>query len=490
MGIDTPLTHINWEKLSNGIQSYISSESHLLVSLLKKQEIKHYNKYGYLIDSNEVALLNNWEELDSLINKNFETDEKITGDYLLLCTGERPVTKFENMDGLETAFTSDEIFKIKNRPRKALVLGGGFTAVEIASLLQGLGVDTNLYHRSEVLKNLDKELVDELVSKLKTEGAVFRNDLQGVTIKYNHEEKEVPSPKKGSNKLSLDGSYSVVSKFKNEEVLIEEYDLVVNSISRKTDLRYLDRIATKLKTSDSGKILGGFDGMMEKTSISNIFSAGDCLHKSPRNEPGAAIGGKRVANYIHADINNMIDKKSELAKFQFVNMPYCLFTDPEIAGFGLTQSKAELIYSEKYVKSISMKKMPYLEKLISMNPPEAEQELPDDNDEHKKGSKTQKISNAAKKIDDKSKSEGYPLNRYSKSNILKIIYETKSSKNKILGMHYLGEHAADIIQGYSVSYAKGMTLDDLKFSSNIHPCQAEDFIKLATIGENVAETAC
>ena len=144
MGIDTPLTHINWEKLSNGIQSYISSESHQLVSLLKKQEIKHYNKYGYLIDSNEVALLNNWEELDSLINKNFETDEKITGDYLLLCTGERPVTKFENMDGLETAFTSDEIFKIKNRPRKALVLGGGFTAVEIASLLQGLGVDTNL----------------------------------------------------------------------------------------------------------------------------------------------------------------------------------------------------------------------------------------------------------------------------------------------------------------------------------------------------------
>ena len=77
--------------------------------------------------------------------------------------------------------------------------------------------------------------------------------------------------------------------------------------------------------------------MMEKSSIGNIFAAGDCLEHSPRNEPGAAIGGRRVAQYIKADMEKNLEKKQSLSAFKFRNTPYCIFTSPEIAGVGLTE---------------------------------------------------------------------------------------------------------------------------------------------------------
>lgn len=159
MGIDTPLSHINWEKMSNAIQNYISSESHKLNTLLREQKIKHFNRLGYMINPKEVALLKNWESLDSSIENNFQDDNKLLADYFLICTGERPVTKISSFKGLEKAITSDEVFKVKTRPKTALVLGGGFSAMEIASLLQGLGVQTTLYHRSKFVRSLDSKLV-------------------------------------------------------------------------------------------------------------------------------------------------------------------------------------------------------------------------------------------------------------------------------------------------------------------------------------------
>ena len=57
-------------------------------------------------------------------------------------------------------------------------------------------------------------------------------------------------------------------------------------------------------------------------------------------------------------------------------------------------------------------------------------------------------------------------------------------------MHYLGESAANIIQGYGVSFAQGLKLRDLQQSCYIHPCEAEDFVKLAIINQDTTETPC
>ena len=107
-------------------------------------------------------------------------------------------------------------------------------------------------------------------------------------------------------------------------------------------------------------------------------------------------------------------------------MPYTIFTSPEIGGFGLTEKKAKLIYSDDNVKSIVMKKTPYLEKLIRMNPldPEPPLDLKD-----KMGGNTEKISRKVQNFES-SMTEGKDK-EFTRNNLLKIIYETKSGKDKI-----------------------------------------------------------
>jgi glutathione reductase (NADPH) len=70
----------------------------------------------------------------------------------LIATGERPLNKIEGYKGLETCISTDDFFKVNEKPSKVLVLGGGYIGLEIASILCGFGIDCTLYHRSSLVK--------------------------------------------------------------------------------------------------------------------------------------------------------------------------------------------------------------------------------------------------------------------------------------------------------------------------------------------------
>lgn len=80
----------------------------------------------------------------------------VKASFFLVATGERPVHKMAEYPGLEDCVTTDDFFKISTMPRKVLVLGGGYIALEIAYILCGFKVDTTLYHRSNLVKGRDQ----------------------------------------------------------------------------------------------------------------------------------------------------------------------------------------------------------------------------------------------------------------------------------------------------------------------------------------------
>jgi pyruvate/2-oxoglutarate dehydrogenase complex dihydrolipoamide dehydrogenase (E3) component len=138
--------------------------------------------------------------------------------------------------------------------------------------------------------------------------------------------------------------------------------MVVNCFKREANLEYAKEL--DLELSDNGKrIKGGFRHFLEQTNISHIFAAGDVLHGVVHNEPAAAISGRRVANYIHSLVNKEFSQLEKLREFNFDFMPYCLFTSPEIAGVGITQSKAGLVYQKGGFAIISLNKASYLDGL-------------------------------------------------------------------------------------------------------------------------------
>ena len=147
---------------------------------------------------------------------------------------------------------------------------------------------------------------------------------------------------------------------------------------------------------------------MEQTKQPHIFVAGDILHGAPHNEPTAAISGKRIADFIHANLTNNTKQLKKLKNFVFDLVPYCLFSSPEISGGGLTDFQAVSRPDSSNLMSITLKKSSFHEKLLQV----------------------------------------HELQKYRKFNIVKILYENESKK--VVGLHFLGEDASEIIQGFSV----------------------------------------
>jgi thioredoxin reductase (NADPH) len=143
-------TLVNWTMLSNSVSNYIKSESYRLGILLRTNKIKVFNKYAKFLNENEVALFKYHHEEDG------EVKGVLKADNFLIATGERPVTEIEGYEGLWKALSTDDLFRVKKRPKKVLILGGGFSALEVASFMRGLGVDTTCYNRSKFIKSKGK----------------------------------------------------------------------------------------------------------------------------------------------------------------------------------------------------------------------------------------------------------------------------------------------------------------------------------------------
>ena len=74
------------------------------------------------------------------------------------------------------------------------------------------------------------------------------------------------------------------------------------------------------------------------------------------------------------------------------------------------------------------------------------------------------------------KSLKYSLSKLNERVFIKLI--TKKSDNKVVGLHYLGENAAEIIQGFSVAVVKGLKKSDFDKTIGIHPSSAEEIVTL------------
>lgn len=136
----------------------------------------------------------------------------------------------------------------------------------------------------------------------------------------------------------------------------------MNCFKREANLDFLKPLNLELN-QDGKRVKGGFRFFLEQTSLQNVFVAGDILHAVVHNEPAAAISGKRVAKYVHGLLNKDFGSIEKLRRGGFDFMPYCLFSTPEIAGVGLTETQATLSHPEGGFATITLEK-PSLEDSI------------------------------------------------------------------------------------------------------------------------------
>jgi len=99
-----------------------------------------------------------------------KADRDVTAETILIATGGHP-SRDTGIAGTELCITSDETFHLKELPKRVVIAGGGYIAVEFAHIFHGLGVDTTLIYRGpKIMRGFDDDLRDALQDSMRGKG--------------------------------------------------------------------------------------------------------------------------------------------------------------------------------------------------------------------------------------------------------------------------------------------------------------------------------
>jgi len=235
--------------------------------------------------------------------------KRVSAKFWVLATGSEPVPL--PIPGLEEVgyLTNKDVFSLEELPSSLIVVGGGPIGCEMAQSFARLGVDVRILQRNcQVLTAEDEDMAEVVQEALKTEGVKLdlcantkevRKVAGGVEVVYERDGKEYVI--KAEKLLVAAGRAPNVGGLKLENCGVE-YD----KRGVKTDLRL-------------------------RTSQKHIFAAGDVLGKYQFTHAAGYEGGIVISNVVFR-----LPRKVD-----YTWLPWCTYTDPELASVGLNEKAAK-----------------------------------------------------------------------------------------------------------------------------------------------------
>ena len=305
-GINGQINDFHWPTLRDNKSNEISRLNGIYQNLLTGPGATIFNGTGSLVDANTVH-----------INGQDGTEQDITADTILIATGSWPF--IPDVPGAEHAITSNEVFDLADDqfPKRALVVGAGYIAVEFAGIFNGLGAETTLAVRKDlVLRGFDDDIRSFVQEQMIEKGVNIRP------------ETEVSSIDKQSDGTLL------VTYTSNEQ---QEFDLVLYATGRRpmTDGLNLEKLGIELNKNTTIKVNDFF-----QTSVPSVYALGDVIG-TPQLTPIALAQGMKFLSHQYHD-----DKVA----MKYDNIPTAVFCQPNIGTVGPTEDecKAKGIEFEVY----------------------------------------------------------------------------------------------------------------------------------------------
>ena len=236
------------------------------------------------------------------------TGARIAVDKIIIATGARPT--IPAIPGLETVpyLTSTSALDVQQLPRSLLVVGGGYIGAELAQMFARAGAKVTLVCRSRLLPEAEPEIGAALAGYLEDEGIEV---VSGVAYR-------------GIAKTATGVSLSVT---REGNVLTLDADRVLLTTGRTPNIDGLGLAARGIEVSSKGAIV--VDDRMS-TTVPGIYAAGDVTGRD-QFVYMAAYGAKLAAKNALSGNDLRYDNSA---------MPAIVFTDPQVASVGLTESAA------------------------------------------------------------------------------------------------------------------------------------------------------
>lgn len=378
-----------FSEIMRGLRSYVDHARDAKYA----QVIENYNNVtlfqglGRFVDNKTVSIHDGTGKQIGLVS----------GQNILIATGSRPT--IPNIDGLkETGFlTSDSIWNISQLPDSVAIIGGGAIGLEIGQALLHLGAKVTVIEALDsLMPQTEPEIGSGIMKRLEEEGMKF------------HLRARVNSVKKSEGGKTL----SVNTHKGTENIEVKE---IIVATGRIPNTEYLNLNAAGVSTDKRGLIITS-DTM--KTTAPGIYAAGDCVSKRMFLETLAAREGVIAVSNMFGD---------EM-KVDYESATWAVFTSPQIAGVGMTESE----FSKKNgACSCRVFSLANLTKASIMG-----------------------------------ETDG----------VIKIIVDPEN--NSVVGMHIMAPNATDIITEGAYAIKNRFTIDDIISTSHIFPSISEG-VKLA-----------
>jgi glutathione reductase (NADPH) len=287
----------------------------------KNAEIKRLNGvYERILDDAGVTIIDGRASL--LGQHTVEINgKKITAERILIATGGWP--SVPDIPGKEHVITSNEAFFLDALPKKIVIVGGGYIAVEFAGIFHGLGVDTTLVYRGPLfLRGFDRDLRRHLADEMQGRGIKLLFDTNIDSVKKENGQFEITYTNK-----TRDSS-----------------DLVMYATGREPNTADLGLEKVGVKLNDKGAIV-----VNEKyqSSVESIYAIGDVTDRVNLT-PVALAEGMVLARTLYNQQSGSVD---------YNGIPTCIFSQPNLGTVGLTEEEARERYNDIDIYKSSFKAM-------------------------------------------------------------------------------------------------------------------------------------
>jgi len=235
--------------------------------------------------------------------------KRVTADKILIATGNRPTREMGTshvIPGGELCITSNEAFHLDKLPKRILVAGGGYIALEFAHIFHGLGSQVSLVYRGEKpLRGFDNDMRDALCESMKTRGLEV---LLGC---------EFAKVEKRGNSLHAET---------NKGATIE-CDQILLAIGRQpnTDALHVEKAGVEL--GKKGEVVVD---EYSRTSAPHIYAVGDVTNRLQLTP----VAIHEAMCFVETAFKNNPTKPDHL------HVPSAVFTTPELAVAGMSEEKA------------------------------------------------------------------------------------------------------------------------------------------------------
>lgn len=249
--------------------------------------------------------------------------DEVRAKHVLIAVGATPNHGAE-IPGIEHVISSNEVFHLERQPKRILIQGGGYIALEFACIFAGLGTDVTLVYRGDnILRGFDNDVRAHVRKEMEQAGITI---LTGCTV--------TRVDKHGDEFTSQLSNGSSVAG-----------DQVMFAIGRNPNVANLglEKAGVAINPKNGGIAVDGFS----QSSVPHIYAVGDVTHRSNLT-PVAIREGHAFADSVFGNRPTRVDH---------ADVPTAVFSQPEVGTVGLTEEQARAQFARVDIYKADFKPM-------------------------------------------------------------------------------------------------------------------------------------